>query len=166
LADAARSARSPSVSTDKSRAFRRDAAGNWQAEDADAPAAADSIDTGLKLLHNSAPQRVLEADELANRPLAEFGLAPPRLTVTARRDQGGSITIEFGVRQPARFGTLHPGRRPRRGAAPLVLRRRTLGAGCGGAVRRRQNADFEIARENTSKLVPATPRRSAFAVLG
>jgi len=51
---------------------------------------------GLKLLHNSAPQRT----DLASEQLSEFGLAPPRLTVTARMTGGASITIEFGRTNP------------------------------------------------------------------
>ena len=80
------------------RSFRRDA-GSWRSETADATLAAalaEHIETGLKLLHNSAPQRA----DLASEQLGEFGLAPPRLTVTAHRMGGATVTIEFGGANP------------------------------------------------------------------
>ena len=83
----------------KHRLFRRNPGGAWRLEVADAAPAADlaqRIDMGLKLLHNSAPQRT----DLASEQLSEFGLAPPRLTVTARMTGGASITIEFGRTNP------------------------------------------------------------------
>jgi hypothetical protein len=52
----------------------------------------ERIEQGLKLLHNSGPQRT----DLASEQQVEFGLVPPRLTVTARTTAGSSITIEFG----------------------------------------------------------------------
>ena len=81
------------------RSFRREPGGFWRPEDADAATAADlveRIETGLKLLHNSAPQRT----DLSSEQLAEFGLEPPRLIVTARKTGGDSITIEFGGVNP------------------------------------------------------------------
>ncbi len=83
------------------RSFHRLPTGGW-ADDA-APTAApvtEAIETGLKLLHNSPPERWLAADEIGDRPLAEFGLAPPRLAVTVRRASGGSITVYFGGPNP------------------------------------------------------------------
>lgn len=85
------------------RTFRRGAAGEWQAANTDAavpPQMAERIEIGLTLLHNSSSQRILEAGEMADRPLGEFGLAPPRLIVTARTTGGNSIRIEFGVTNP------------------------------------------------------------------
>ncbi len=81
------------------RSFRRDPDGLWRPQATDAAAASDlaeRIETGLKLLRNSAPQRT----DLANQQLAEFGLEPPRLSVTARTTSGDSITIEFGGTNP------------------------------------------------------------------
>jgi hypothetical protein len=81
------------------RSFRRDSGGFWRPKDADAATAADlveRIETGLKLLHNSAPQRT----DLSSEQLAEFGLEPPRIIVTARKTGGDSITIEFGGVNP------------------------------------------------------------------
>lgn len=83
----------------KHRLFRRNPGDGWRLEVADAATAANlarRIDVGLKLLHNSAPQRT----DLASEQLSEFGLAPPRLTVTARMTGGASITIEFGRTNP------------------------------------------------------------------
>ena len=81
------------------RSFRRDPGGLWRPEAVDAASAADlaeRIETGLTLLHNSAPQRT----DLASEQLAEFGLEPPRLIVTAHLTGGASIAIEFGITNP------------------------------------------------------------------
>lgn len=81
------------------RSFRRDSGGCWHpdvAAAADTAALAEQIETGLKLLHNSAPQRA----DLASAQLGEFGLMPPRLTVTAHRVDGATVTIEFGGANP------------------------------------------------------------------
>ncbi len=81
------------------RSFQRDSDGLWQLHATDAAAAndlAEHIETGLTLLHNSAPQRT----DLADQQLAEFGLEPPRLTVTARTAIGDSIMIAFGGTNP------------------------------------------------------------------
>jgi hypothetical protein len=68
-------------------------------EAADAATTADlseRIETGLTLLRNSGPQRT----DLTSEQLAEFGLSPPRLAVTARMTGGANITIEFGGANP------------------------------------------------------------------
>jgi hypothetical protein len=81
------------------RAFRRDADGGWRIEPSDeAPAAAltEQIELGLKLLHNSAPQRT----DLDSAQLAEFGLQPPHLTVLVAAANGAGRTIEFGGANP------------------------------------------------------------------
>jgi hypothetical protein len=81
------------------RSFRRNPGGGWRPDTADADTTADltgQIEEGLKLLHNSGPERT----DLANEQLAEFGLEPPRLTVTARMTGGAGITIEFGGANP------------------------------------------------------------------
>ena len=86
-----------------SRAFRRNTAGEWLAKDGGSPAdpeLAEQIETALKLLHNSPPLRTLDASEVAGQPLDQFGLAPPRLTVTARVAEGPGMTIAFGGANP------------------------------------------------------------------
>jgi hypothetical protein len=83
------------------RSYRRVAGSGWRGEgDALPPNAEERIATGLKLLHNSAPERIFSAGELNDRSLAEFGLAPPRLTVTASTAAGRSVTIHFGGANP------------------------------------------------------------------
>lgn len=54
----------------------------------------------LKLLSDSAPERVLDAAETAARPLAEFGLDPPRLTVRVERADAPPVTVHFGAANP------------------------------------------------------------------
>jgi hypothetical protein len=86
-----------------SRAFRRAASGEWLASDGGSPAApelAARIETALKLLRNSPPQRILDADEVMGQPLDQFGLAPAQLTVTARTAKGDGMTIAFGGANP------------------------------------------------------------------
>jgi uncharacterized protein DUF4340 len=75
-------------------------AGRWRTERADVPLDLDErIATGLKLLHNSAPERVLAESEVGEK-LGEFGLEPPRLTLAARTAAGRSVTIRFGGTNP------------------------------------------------------------------
>ena len=81
------------------RSFRRDPGGLWRLEGVDGASPADlaeRIETGLTLLHNSAPQRT----DLASGELGEVGLEPPRLIVTAHLTGGTSIAIEFGITNP------------------------------------------------------------------
>ena len=59
-------------------------------------ARAEQIETGLKLLRNSAPQRA----DLMDGQLEDFGLMPPRLTVIVRRADGAAVTVEFGAANP------------------------------------------------------------------
>jgi hypothetical protein len=83
--------------------FHRHGSEEWRTEHGDTPAAADlakRIETGLRLLRNSAPQRTLDASEMAGRSRREFGLEPPLLTVTVARSNHDSITIHFGGANP------------------------------------------------------------------
>jgi hypothetical protein len=87
-----------SVGTDR-RSFRRYRSGGWHPDVAGAATTGDlaeRIETALTLLHNSGPQRT----DLASERLSEFGLTPPRLTVTARMTGGAKVTIEFGGTNP------------------------------------------------------------------
>lgn len=58
------------------------------------------IESGLRFLHVSAPQRVLEPEETAGLPPSEFGLAPPRFSVLVRSSAAEPFRIEFGVLNP------------------------------------------------------------------
>jgi len=83
------------------RFFRRVGSDGWRGDGGSLPASAqERVATGLKLLHNSAPERVFGAGELDERMLGEFGLAPPRLAVTVTSSSGRSITIHFGGANP------------------------------------------------------------------
>ena len=55
------------------------------------------LDTGLRFLHVSAPQRVLQPDEVAGISPSEFGLAPPRYSVSVRATGAPPFEIEFGA---------------------------------------------------------------------
>jgi hypothetical protein len=81
------------------RSFYRDPDGGWRLEATGAAMKADlaeRIETGLKLLRNSAPART----DLTSDQLEEFGLKPARLTVTARAASGDRVAVEFGGRNP------------------------------------------------------------------
>jgi hypothetical protein len=58
------------------------------------------IDSGLRFLHVSAPQRVLQPEEVAATSPSEFGLEPPRYTVSVRSPSAAPFTIEFGALSP------------------------------------------------------------------
>jgi len=92
------------------RLFDRGPGSGWRLEATDDATTeadlAERIETGLTLLHNSAPERT----HLTSEQLEEFGLEPPRLTVTARAINGASIAVDAG------------------------LCRRRVGTGCGGAM--------------------------------
>lgn len=78
--------------------FVRTDTGRWRVSVGSSPLAADpttSLDNGLRFLHVSAPERALTRDELVGLSMVEFGLAPPRYTVSVR-STGQPFTIEFG----------------------------------------------------------------------
>jgi len=85
---------------------RRDATG-WAAapgpplrEGVGGESVATHLDSGLRFLHVSAPQRVLQPQEVAGTPLSEFGLAPPRFSVSIRSPAAAPFDIEFGALNP------------------------------------------------------------------
>ncbi|MBI4638009.1 MAG: hypothetical protein HY727_16860 [Candidatus Rokubacteria bacterium] len=79
--------------------FTRSGSGGWAAVGAPAaPADAERrLESGLRLLHASAPQRVIARDELERVPAAEYGLDPPRYTVVVYADAAEPFTIQFGA---------------------------------------------------------------------
>jgi hypothetical protein len=58
------------------------------------------LDSGLRFLHVSAPQRVLQPEEVAATSRSEFGLEPPRYSVSVRSPGAAPFTIEFGALNP------------------------------------------------------------------
>lgn len=82
------------------RSFHRAGSG-WRGEEGDASAVLQQrIATGLKLLRNSAPERIFAAHEIGERTLVDFGLDPPLFTLAARTVEGRSVTIHFGGTNP------------------------------------------------------------------
>lgn len=73
--------------------FVRDADGAWRAA---GPGDAAPVTEGLRFLHVSAPQRVLEPVELGETPLAELGLDPPRYAVSVEAAGRAPFVIHFG----------------------------------------------------------------------
>jgi len=67
----------------------------------EAPAqTAERLDAGLQLLRNSAPMRVLSAEEVARVPPTEYALGPDSLRITIRPDRGAAFVIVFGGSNP------------------------------------------------------------------
>lgn len=58
------------------------------------------LDSGLRFLHVSAPQRVLQPQEIAGIAASEFGLEPPRYSVSVRSSAAEPFTIDFGAPSP------------------------------------------------------------------
>ena len=87
------------VGTDR-RSYRRDR-GQWRRDGANVSTDLhERIELGLRLLHNSRPERIIHADEFGDRALADFGLVPPRLSVTVRTSRSESATVHFGGVNP------------------------------------------------------------------
>lgn len=83
------------------RLFIRDPGGPWRSATAEVrPELAVQIETGLRLLRNSASERDFSPEELRGRPMSEFGLETPRLILTARTAGGATATIAFGEINP------------------------------------------------------------------
>lgn len=87
---------------ERSWRFERTSSTAWAAVPGAPPgeSGAPRVDSGLRLLHASAPQRVLQPDEVASTSRAEFGLDPPRYSITVRAPAAAPFTIEFGAPSP------------------------------------------------------------------
>jgi hypothetical protein len=60
----------------------------------------EDVARALKLLSDSAPERLLAPAEAAERPLAEFGLDPPKLTLAVERAGAPPFVVHFGDANP------------------------------------------------------------------
>ena len=61
---------------------------------------AERLDTGLRLLRNSAPMRVLSAEEVARVPPSDYALEADSLRITIRPQSGAAFVVVFGGRNP------------------------------------------------------------------
>jgi hypothetical protein len=78
--------------------FRRAGEGRWTlADGAGAADPSEAVEQGLRYLHVSAPQRIMERDEVPSPTGPEFGLTPPRCIVEIRAARGPAFTITFGA---------------------------------------------------------------------
>jgi len=83
------------------RLFARDPGGPWRSTEGEVrPELAAQIETGLRLLRNSASERDFSPEELRGRSLSEFGLETPKLILTALTAGGATATIAFGEVNP------------------------------------------------------------------
>lgn len=88
---------------DRAWRFARTQDGAWVSTGATSNGASDlpaRIETGLQLLHASKPERVMTRDEIRELPAADFGLAPPRLSVSVGAGSDPVFTIHFGNANP------------------------------------------------------------------
>jgi hypothetical protein len=58
------------------------------------------LDSALRLLRNSGPDRILTEAEVARAGAAQFGLAPPRLRVILNGPGASPFAISFGATNP------------------------------------------------------------------
>ena len=58
------------------------------------------LDTALKLLRNSGPERVLSEAEVTKAGAAQFGLEPPRLRIVVSGPGASVFAISFGATNP------------------------------------------------------------------
>jgi len=58
------------------------------------------LDSALRLLRNSGPDRVLTGAEVSQAGAEQFGLAPPRLRVVVSGPDGSVFAISFGSTNP------------------------------------------------------------------
>jgi hypothetical protein len=73
----------------------------WRATQGIATAGFEArLDSALKLLRNSGPDRVLTEAEVAWAGAAQFGLAPPRLRITVSGPDASVFAISFGAANP------------------------------------------------------------------
>ena len=83
------------------RLFARDPGGPWRSATGEVlPELAAQIETGLRLLRNSASERDFSPEELRGRSMSEFGLETPKLILTAHTAGGATATISFGEVNP------------------------------------------------------------------
>jgi hypothetical protein len=68
----------------------------WEAP----PQTSERLETGLRLLRNSAPMRLLSAEEVARVPPSEYALGPDSLRITVRPQGGAAFVVVFGGRNP------------------------------------------------------------------
>lgn len=78
----------------------------WEVEPGGAAARRDPtplVETGLRFLHGSMPQRVLSGAEAAPLSLAEAGLSPPRIQVEVRAGDAVRFRVDLGTTNPQGF---------------------------------------------------------------
>src|SRR5574341_855569 len=80
--------------------FVREGSVGWRPDGSGVTTLASRLDTGIEFLHVSAPVRTLSAGDYAAGDLAEFGLDPPRFTVTLFAGSRTILTVEFGALNP------------------------------------------------------------------
>ena len=73
----------------------------WRATRGTATAGFEArLESALKLLRNSGPDRILTEAEVARAGAAQFGLAPPRLRIIVSGPGAAVFAISFGISNP------------------------------------------------------------------
>ena len=79
------------------QSFARSHAETWSIAGTPVPVeTVQRLESGLRFLHVSAPQRVISPKEYSETPLEEFGLAPSRYVVVVRTAISAPLVIQFG----------------------------------------------------------------------
>ena len=86
---------------DRLQSFARSAAEGWHtAGTLVSEERARRLDSGLRFLYVSAPQRIMQPEEYRGAALAEFGLDPPQYSVEVRGATGAPFVIHYGATHP------------------------------------------------------------------
>ncbi len=83
--------------------FARGGDGRWSASAAPSALPPDlgaRLDQALGLLRNAGAERVMTPEELGAQPLADFGLDPPRLSITVHAGASTTLSAAFGNANP------------------------------------------------------------------
>lgn len=73
----------------------------WRATQGTPPAGFETrLDSALKLLRNTGPERILTEAEVTRAGAAQFDLEPPRLRVVASGSDASVFAISFGITNP------------------------------------------------------------------
>jgi hypothetical protein len=78
-------------------------AGGWASAAGGGAAGSDPgehLERGLRSLHALAPERLMSRDEQSGVAARDFGLDPPRYSVTVEGDRGRTFTAHFGGLNP------------------------------------------------------------------
>jgi hypothetical protein len=130
-------------------ALRRTAGGSWML-DGPAPQTASSeltshLETALRFMHVSTPNRTLDTDDYRDAAFADFGLEPPAFAVSLGAADRSVVTADFGALTPAQTSQY-----------VRLVGRPTL-----YLLPRHVGAEWQLAADLAKRSLPASTARSA-----